>query len=165
MAKEHPPTTRRLWGDPVENVLHWAADHWLVIGVALSLVIDWTPKIKWNPWKSFFGWVGELLTKEIRAELKSIKTDLDGVKKEQERQAQENDENEMDTIRTTVLNFANSCRLKARHTKEEFDHIFALNDKYRRLLKKTGQENGRFEEAFDYIRDLYRKCMEENDFL
>lgn len=149
----------------VEKILRWMADHWGYIAVALSLVIDWTPGIKWNPWKSFFCWVGNLLTKDVKSELAVIKKDVEGMKKEQERQAREMDENEMDTIRTTVLDFANSCRLKRRHTKEEFDHIFALNDKYQKLLQKTGQQNGRFEEAFDFIRDLYRNCMEQNDFL
>lgn len=72
---------------------------------------------------------------------------------------------EIDYIRTTVLDFANSCRQKRKHTKEEFDHMFALNDKYHELLKATNQKNGRFEQAFEYIKTLYRKCVEENDFL
>lgn len=157
-------TTVRPWGDMVEKALRWAADHWGYIAVALSLVVDISP-IKWNPWKTIIGWIGKALTKDVRDELTDIKKDLSDVKKEQDRLAREMDENEMDTIRTIVLDFANSCRQKRRHTKEEFDHIFALNDKYKKLLKKTGEENGRFEEAFAYIRELYHKCMVENDFL
>jgi len=149
----------------MQQVLQWAKEHWGIIVFVLSLVIDWTPKIKWNPWKSFFGWIGELLTKELRAEISGLKKDVADVKAVQERQEKEADENEMDRIRSEVLDFANSCRLKRRHTKEEFDHIFALNDKYQTLLEKTGQQNGRFEDAFEYIRALNRRCMEQNDYL
>ncbi len=146
-----------LWGDPVEGILHWAGDHWGYIAVALSLVVDISP-IKWNPWKSLIGWIGKALTKDVRDELDGIKKDLALMKKEQTA-------DEMDRIRSEVLDFANSCRLRRRHTKEEFDHIFALNDKYAGLLDETGQQNGRFEEAFGYIKELYRKCMAEDDFL
>ena len=149
----------------MQQVLQWAKEHWGIIAIALSFVIDWTPAIKWNPWKSFFGWIGELLTKELRAEISGLKKDVADVKAVQERQEKEADENEMDRIRSEVLDFANSCRLKRRHTKEEFDHIFALNDKYQTLLEKTGQQNGRFEDAFEYIRALNRRCMEQNDYL
>lgn len=149
----------------MQQVLQWAKEHWGIIAIVLSFVIDWTPKIKWNPWKSFFGWIGELLTKELRAEISGLKKDVADVKAVQERQEKEADENEMDRIRSEVLDFANSCRLKRRHTKEEFDHIFALNDKYQTLLEKTGQQNGRFEDAFEYIRALNRRCMEQNDYL
>ena len=90
---------------------------------------------------------------------------VDNVERQQEAQALEHKIDEMDYIRTTVLDFANSCRQKRRHTKEEFDHMFALNDKYQSLLKETKQQNGRFEDAFNYIKDLYRTCMNENDFL
>lgn len=90
---------------------------------------------------------------------------VDKIEQQQEAQAVEHKMDEMDYVRTTVLDFANSCRQKRKHTKEEFDHIFALNDKYQDLLRVTGQQNGRFEEAFVYIKGLYRTCMEENSFL
>ena len=148
----------------MQQVLQWAADNWMQIAVALSLVVQISP-IKWNPWSSLLTWIGKMLTKNVMTEIEGIKSDLADVKAEQKRQEKESDENEMDRIRSEVLDFANSCRLRRRHTKEEFDHIFALNDKYQQLLEKTGQQNGRFEDAYEYIRVLYRRCMEQNDFL
>ena len=44
---------------------------------------------------------------------------------------------EKDRIRYEVLDFANSCRNGRRHTKDEFQHIIDLNDKYEVLLDKT----------------------------
>ena len=72
---------------------------------------------------------------------------------------------EKDRIRYEVLDFANSCRNGRRHTRDEFQHIVDLNDKYERLLETTGDHNGVFVEEYAYIKGLYRRCMEKNDFL
>lgn len=148
----------------MQQFLQWLTDNWVKVGIALSLVVQISP-IKWNPWSSLISWIGKTLTMPVMSEIEGLKSDLADVKAEQKRQEKEADENEMDRIRSEVLDFANSCRLKRRHTKEEFDHIFALNDKYQTLLEKTGQQNGRFEDAFEYIRALNRRCMEQNDYL
>lgn len=66
-----------------------------------------------------------------------------------------NDENEKDRIRWEILDFANSCRNGRKHSKEEFNHIIELNVKYKKLLEKSGDENGVFEEDYRYIQSLY----------
>ena len=66
-----------------------------------------------------------------------------------------NDENEKDRIRWEILDFANSCRNGRKHSKEEFNHIIELRVKYEKLLEKTGDENGVFEEDYKYIQSLY----------
>ena len=72
---------------------------------------------------------------------------------------------EKDRIRYEVLSFANSCRNGYRHSRDEFQHIIDLNDKYEKLLEQTGDTNGVFTEEYKYIVDLYHKCQVENDFL
>ena len=76
-----------------------------------------------------------------------------------------NDENEKDRIRWEILAFANSCRNNKKHSKEEFVHVIELKEKYERLLEKTGDKNGVFEEDFKYIEKLYAERLEKNDFL
>lgn len=66
-----------------------------------------------------------------------------------------NDENEKDRIRWEILDFANSCRNGRKHSKEEFNHVIELRVKYEKLLEKTGDENGVFEEDYRYIQTLY----------
>ena len=66
-----------------------------------------------------------------------------------------NDENEKDRIRWEILDFANSCRNGRKHSKEEFNHVIELKVKYEKLLEKTGDENGVFEEDYRYIQSLY----------
>lgn len=76
-----------------------------------------------------------------------------------------NDENEKDRIRWEILDFANSCRNNRKHSKEEFNHIIELKVKYERLLEKSGDKNGVFEEDFKYIEGIYAERLEKNDFL
>lgn len=76
-----------------------------------------------------------------------------------------NDENEKDRIRWEILDFANSCRNKRKHSKEEFKHIIDLKVKYEKLLEKTGDRNGVFEEDWKYIEEIYAERLEKNDFL
>lgn len=71
----------------------------------------------------------------------------------------------MDRIRWEVLDFANACRNHVRHTKDEFQHIIALNGKYHRLLEKYKMENGVFDAEYDYILELYKELQHNNEFL
>ena len=70
-----------------------------------------------------------------------------------------------DTIRWEVLNFATSCRNGVLHTKDDFEHVINQNDKYHKLLQKTGDTNGVFEEEYNYILRIYHDRQEKNDFL
>lgn len=90
---------------------------------------------------------------------------LDTMKKEITEIREQQWSDEKDRIRFEVLDFANSCRNGRRHTRDEFQHIIALNDKYHILLKKTNDKNGVFDEEYNYVVDLYHKCQVENDFL
>lgn len=135
----------------MENVLRWCADHWGSIAVILSLFIQWTPKIKWNPWTSLFKWIGKVVNGDMRKDLAEL--------------AKAIDDNEKDRIRWEVLDFANSCRNDRKHTKDEFQHIIALHDKYGELLKKTKDTNGVFDAEYDYIMELYQERQRKNDFL
>ena len=73
--------------------------------------------------------------------------------------------NEKDRIRWEILDFANSCRNGCLHTRDEFQHIVDLNDKYRKLLRRTNDSNGVFDIEYRYIQDLYAERLEKNDFL
>ena len=105
-----------------------------------------------------FKWIGNIITSDLKLELKNVEKSL----KEQQHTI---DENEKDRIRWEILDFASSCRNGEKHTQDEFQHIIALNDKYRTLLIKTNDLNGVFEAEYEYILRLYRKRQEANDFL
>ena len=125
------------------------ADVALIVAVA-SICFEVSP-IKVNPIASLLRWVGKRMFEPFDSRLDKLEKSID--------------ENEIDRIRWEVLDFANTCRNGRRHTKEEFDHIIAQNDKYHKLLEKYAMENGVFDAEYAYILRLYKKCQDENDFL
>lgn len=141
----------------MQQFFSWCAKNWTTMAVVLSFVVQIAP-IKWNPWTAIFRWVGKVLTTDVSKQVSEIK-------KMQQEQQDAIDENEKDRIRWEVLDFANSCRNGRKHTKDEFQHIISLNDKYGRLLKKTGDKNGVFEAEYEYIKTLYAERQKKNDFL
>lgn len=139
-------------------VLKWILDHWAFVAFLISIIIQFTPAIKWNPFTALFVWIGKLANKSVVDQINNIKAELQDVKHRQQT-------NEKDRIRFEVLNFANSCRNKVKHTKDEFLHIIEINDKYKQLLNETNDSNGVFSEEYRYIMEIYRRCQQENSFL
>ena len=76
--------------------------------------------------------------------------------------------NDMQTVRQIkahVLEFANSCLNKVKHTKKDFDNIIVENQEYESLVEKYGLINDVYTEDFHYIMKVYHKCQEDNSFL
>lgn len=128
-------------------IVHFILENWGFCAFVLAIFVQITPAIKVSP----ISWFGSLLTGRLRKDIADIQNAID--------------ENEKDRIRWEVLDFANACRNSIRHTRDEFQHIITLHDKYEALLKKTGDTNGVFDAEYDYILQLYRERQEKNDFL
>lgn len=116
----------------------------------LSLFVEITP-IKINPLSALMRWISKAVNGPIYETLKEIRDTID--------------DNEIDRIRWEILDFANSCRNGRRHTKDEFTHIIALNEKYHDILKKRDLTNGLIDLEYSYIVELYKRCCEKNSFL
>ena len=95
-------------------------------------------------------WIGKRINGDIKDELQELKCTVDT--------------NEMDRIRYEVLDFANSCRNKRKHTKDEFQHIIDLNDKYKKLIVRYQIENGVFKTEYQYIIKMYLSCLDKGTF-
>lgn len=78
---------------------------------------------------------------------------------------QDFEQHKVESWRYEILDFANSCMNKKKHTKEEFDHILKTHDDYASYIKEKGIANGQVTVAYDYIVEIYKKCMAENSFL
>ena len=141
----------------MERFLHWLADNWAGVALAASMFIQISP-MKWNPWSSLFKWAGKLVTAELTKKVEALEATTSALKRDV-------DENEKDRIRHEVLSFANECRRHIDHTKDEFDHIISLNEKYEQILKRTNDQNGVFTAEYRYIFDIYQECLRENKFL
>lgn len=135
----------------------WVGQHlWTIILVG-SFFIQIAP-IKINPWSTVIKWVGKLIMNDACGKMDSLITKVDKIESDVT-------SNEKDRIRWEILDFANSCRNNRKHTRDEFQHIVALHDKYQKLLEITHDTNGVFEVEYNYIQGLYAERMEKNDFL
>lgn len=141
----------------MHEILQWICKNWAITLFGASCLIQISP-IKINPWTVIWKYLSEKLTGDLKKEVSSLKD-------EQSKQHQMIIENEKDRIRWEVLDFANSCRNKRKHTKAEFEHIIVLNGKYTELLKETNDTNGVFEADYDYILDLYKWNQKNDGFL
>lgn len=136
----------------------WCVNHWAFCAFVIAMFVQITPVIKFNPFTAVFSWAGKIIVSDV-------KNDVEEMKALQQEQQNAIDENEKDRIRWEVLDFANSCRNGMNHTKDEFQHIILLNDKYKRLLEKTHDSNGVFTAEYQYILKQYTDKQERNDFL
>lgn len=143
-----------------KQVFDWIATNLPTIGwilAILSIFIQVSP-IKINPWTALFRWLGTVIGGENGKKIDGLINKVDEIESNVT-------ENEKDRIRWEILDFANSCRNNRKHTRDEFQHIITLNDKYRRLLEKTDDKNGVFEVEMEYIKDQYAERLKNNDFL
>ena len=121
-------------------------------GIALILLtlIQIAP-IKINPWSAIAKAIGRAINGDLTRAVNQISESVD--------------QNEIDRLRWEILDFSNSCQNGRRHTREEFDHIIRMHEKYESILTRRNESNGQVDMAYDYIKTLYQKCLIERDFL
>lgn len=123
----------------------------------ISIFIEVVP-IKINPLSLLIHWIGDKLNKDTKESLSSISLQLDNM-------SYRIDKIEINDMRSTILDFTNSCMNGQNHTKEEFEHIIDLYTAYEEVIEKCGIKNGRIDLAYKYISELYTTCLKENSFL
>lgn len=120
----------------------------LIIGtVTLVQIVP----IKINPWTALFKWISKMVNGDLQKELTELKADFEDTK--------------ADTMRWDILTFANGCRNKQKHTKEEWEHVITQIKKYETYVEEKGIDNGVIEEESKYLRELYHDILRDNDFL
>lgn len=141
----------------LERILDWLIHNFVQVLLIFSIFIQITP-VKWNPISSFVKWFGKLLTHDLKENLEAVEDSVDEIKTDI-------DANEKDRIRWEILAFANSCRNGENHSHDEFKHIADLHDKYVKLLERTNDQNGVFTTEYDWIQTVYKKKLDQNNFL
>ena len=139
------------------QAVEWIGKNLVTVVFILSIFIQISP-IKINPWSALITWIGKIITAGLHEDIKEVESTLTDL-------SASVDENEKDRIRWEVLDFASSCREGRKHSKDEFQHIIALNDKYENLLKKTNDKNGVFMAEYQYIQRIYAERQQKNDFV
>jgi hypothetical protein len=140
----------------METQIDWAlilafGQKFLLLAASLGVVIDMTPGIKLQPVRWLLNQLGRQLNKEMYQDLKELKGDFE--------------EHKIDSQRYEILEFANSCMNRRKHTKEEFDHIIKVHDSYENYCHTKNIENGQVKVAYAYIEKVCMQCMDKNSFL
>lgn len=114
-------------------------------------MIDLTPGIKVQPVRYLIKQAGNLMNHDVKEQLDKIEKDLQ--------------QHKVESWRRDILDFANDCINRKRHTKEEFDNFFETHRNYETYIKENKLENGRVDVAYEYVKKIYIRCCEKNDFL
>ena len=128
-----------------------------VIFLLFTTLVEITP-IKWNPLTSILSWIGKRMNGKLIDQVEEQGAKIDKLD-------EKIDMNEIARIRWEILDFANSCRHDVRHTKDEFEHIINQHEKYVRILDERSLTNGLITLEYEYIEDIYKNCLEKNNFL
>lgn len=144
-----------------------------LIILGLSIFIDITPKIKFNPIKSVFSFIGKWFNNSIAKEISGFKSEVNAkfedLQKEQKAQREtlnkiitDQENREISTLRWDIVEFENSIVNGVKHTREQYRHILDSAKKYERLVETT--EIKVEQESVQKIResaDIIRKHYEE----
>lgn len=133
------------------NVLWEQAKSLLGVLAAVGIVVDLTPGIKIQPVRWILAWIGKALNRELLNQVEQLQKEFETHK--------------VDSWRSEILDFANSCMNRRKHTKEEFDHIIAVHDDYAKYVEEKKIKNGQVMLAYEYISNLYEQCCNKNSFL
>lgn len=128
-----------------------------LILVAMTL-IQISP-VKVNPWTAMAKAIGRAINGEVIQKVDKLDRDLQTVRKEAAEQAAMN-------YRARILRFGDEVMHDVRHSKDHFDQVLHDITEYERYCKKNPDfENNMTALTSSRIKEIYRKCLEDNDFL
>lgn len=128
-----------------------------LILVAMTL-IQISP-VKVNPWTAMAKAIGRAINGEVIQKVDKLDRDLQTVRKEAAEQAAMN-------YRARILRFGDEVMHDVRHSKDHFDQVLHDITEYERNCKKNPDfENNMTALTSSRIKEIYRKCLEDNDFL
>ena len=66
---------------------------------------------------------------------------------------------QIDDIRYEILDFASSLSAGRQYSKEQFDHIISIDEKYKKILKENDLENGQVTASMEVITEIYKEKL------
>ena len=134
-----------------------------VKGIVLPLIgsgivaCEITPIIKIKPVSMFLGWVGKKINKDLKDDIDNLKKDVRIIGKDLQ-------DHTVESMRRDILTFSDRLRFNISRSKEEYDYIINLYDRYEKYLEENNLDNGKVDLAYEFITKRYKECMENNSF-
>jgi len=120
--------------------------------------IEITP-VKINPVSKFLAWLGRKINGEVISKVDKLEEQITTMQKV-------NDEQEAINCRYRILRFGDEVKHGTRHSQEHFEQILADIDAYEIFCKDHKDfKNNKTRVTTERILDVYRECVETDDFL
>ena len=124
----------------------------------VSVFIEITP-VKINPVSKFLAWLGRKINGEVISKVDKLESQITAMQKV-------NDEQEAINCRYRILRFGDEVKHGTRHSQEHFEQILADIDAYEIFCKGHKDfKNNKTRVTTERILDVYRECVETDDFL
>lgn len=115
--------------------------------------------VKINPWSSIAKAVGRAINGEVLEKVSKLDQEMQGVRAAMAEEKAVN-------CRARILRFGDECLHGERHTKEHFDQTLRDIAAYERYCEDHPDfENNVTELTSDRIKEIYRHCLTNDDFL
>lgn len=148
----------------------------IIIAGVISAIIEKSKKLPFNPWSKIFEWVGLKMNKplydrmdKIEKQQEEINQCITNLKEDYNRRVdgleRSIDEKEAKRLRSSIMCFSDSCRVKEKHTKQHFENIFRDYDDYMTYCERHDIPNHFIDGEYEYIKSVYQECLKENKFL
>lgn len=146
-----------------------------VVVTVLSVFVEISP-VKINPLTMLFSWIGKIMLKDLEG---MVLENSDAISKNSEAitnlekttnerfdaHIKSEDEKEAKRLRANIIAFADSCRVGNKHTENHFENVFREISEYYNYCVKHDIKNHFIDEEHVYIREVFRKCKQDNNFL
>lgn len=115
--------------------------------------------VKINPWTAIAKAIGRAINGEVLEKVGKLETEMQGVRSGMAEEKAVN-------CRARILRFGDECLHGERHTKDHFDQTLRDIATYERYCEDHPEfENNVTELTSDRIKEIYRRCLDNNDFL
>lgn len=115
--------------------------------------------IKINPWSAIAKAFGRAINSEVLEKVDKLESELKGVRSGMA-------EEKAVTCRARILRFGDECLHGQRHTKDHFDQTLRDIATYERYCESHPEfENNVTEITSARIKEIYRRCLDTNEFL
>lgn len=149
----------------VEQLKSVALGNYAIIFIVIISLIQIAP-IRIDPWTTFFSWIGKTINKDVLAEFKTVKEDLNGVHKELDSMKEAEEVREANAARNRILRFDDELRRKIDHSEEFWDQTLDDVTFYRNYCDSNDKyPNSKADVAMKNIEETYHVCKKENKFI
>jgi hypothetical protein len=128
-------------------------------GMLLLLTLIQIAPVKINPWSAVLGWFGKQINKDLLAQMKTMKSEIDTIR-------DENREIHAKDCRVRILRFSDEIYLGQNHSQEHFKQILGDITHYENYCDHHPEfENQIAVAAIAQIEDTYNARLRKRDFL